>query len=373
MISRRRDDSGGGTDVEAADLAITRGMADVLCALDNVIDDDAALRRVYAALAENGPAAAGPRGALTAVEAEALAGVVESAASTSLRSWPAASRRRLAARLIAALVATALAGGSVALRVIGAPGASHPGADGAAEGASYVISRVSGALRAAENNEIGQLTVATHGAALSGGTTATTTSKEWSHGDQWRSVTDSSAGRAVYDEGSSTKSVYTLVSYPTHTWAREPGLGHPAAPPTGRSGCQPVAAALPLGFKPGLPVRGFAASLPLTVAGDLRTAISCGTLAVAGRQRVDGVEAIELTSSPDSAISETIWVSPRTYLPVRVAIGLSPARPRFLTADIGWLPLSAQNLAKLAVAIPTGFRRVRLAEAITPISTYSAG
>lgn len=48
MIRWLRDAFGGGTKREAADAAVGRGMADVLAALDNVIDDDAALGRICA-------------------------------------------------------------------------------------------------------------------------------------------------------------------------------------------------------------------------------------------------------------------------------------------------------------------------------------
>jgi hypothetical protein len=48
MIRWLRDAFGGGTKREAADAAVGRGMADVLAALGNVIDDDAALGRICA-------------------------------------------------------------------------------------------------------------------------------------------------------------------------------------------------------------------------------------------------------------------------------------------------------------------------------------
>jgi hypothetical protein len=127
-----------------------------------------------------------------------------------------------------------------------------------------------------------------------------------------------------------------------------------------------VVAALPLLFRPELPGSGLPAGSPLTVAGDLRDAISCGTLAVAGRESVDRIDAIKLTSGPDSLISETVWVSSATYLPVRVVIRPAAAKREFLAANISWLPVTAQNLAKLTVPIPAGFRHVRLAEAASP-------
>ena len=55
MIRWLRDAFGGGTKREAADAAVGRGMADVLAALDNVIDDDAALGRICAGRGETLP------------------------------------------------------------------------------------------------------------------------------------------------------------------------------------------------------------------------------------------------------------------------------------------------------------------------------
>jgi hypothetical protein len=99
------------------------------------------------------------------------------------------------------------------------------------------------------------------------------------------------------------------------------------------------------------------------VPGTVRTAVSCRTLAVAGQQRVDGIEAIELTSSPGSPVSSTIWVSPDTYLPVRIVIRSAPGQPVLQqTADITWLAPTAQNLDRLTVPIPAGFRQVPLAQ-----------
>jgi hypothetical protein len=55
MIRWLRDAFGCGTKREAADAAVGRGMADVLAALDNVIDDDAALGRICADSGETMP------------------------------------------------------------------------------------------------------------------------------------------------------------------------------------------------------------------------------------------------------------------------------------------------------------------------------
>ena len=298
-------------------------------------------------------------------------------------AWRAARRRRrrLALRSGAA-AAAALTAGAVVLAAAWVPGTGHDGIDTTA----YVVTRVDGALSVAGPGQIAQMTVTTtRSAALSGGTAVTTTAEEWSYGSQWRSVTYSPAGHQVYDEGFNQASVYTLVNYQTRTWARQPGLGRPAASVSlvpGSFRCGPVVAALPLLFQPGLPAFqprmpdiGFpASSAPATVATAVRNAIACGTLAVAGRQRVDGIEAIELTSRPDSLISETIWVSPGTYLPVRVVVRFPPGLPGGQqTVNITWLAPTAQNLARLTVPIPAGFRQVPLAQALRPIMQQMPG
>jgi hypothetical protein len=287
-------------------------------------------------------------------------------APSGLTRRAARRRRRRLAQRSAAGMAAALAAGAVALAVV-VPGARHDGAGGPAVDAAYVVKRVSSALIATGPGEIAQMTVTTHRAVTPDGATATTTAEEWSYGDQWRSVSYSPGGNPVYDEGFSTSSVYTLVNYQTQEWARQPGLGRPVtlAPPVpGPRGCEPVVAALPGLFQPRLPGLPFSAGTrPSTVASALRAAIACGTLAWAGRQRVDGTEAIKLTSRPGSLIAETIWVSPGTYLPVRVVIRLPGMADLQRTSDITWLRPTAQNLAKLGVPIPAGFRQVPLTKA----------
>jgi hypothetical protein len=281
----------------------------------------------------------------------------------------AARRRRRLAWRSAAGVAT-LAAAAVAVVAVVAPVARRDDVDTTA----YAVKRVSHALSAAEPGEIAQMTVTTRGAAIYGGKSTTTTAEEWSNGDQWRLVTYSPDGRPLYDEGFGSSSLYTLVNYQARTWARQHGLGPGARGVSvlpGQPGCQPTpAAASPLLFAYGLPGTGSSASsLPSTVARELRAAVSCGSLTSAGRQRVDGIETIELTSGPSSPVSETVWVSQSTYLPVRAVVRLSfgklPGREQ--TADFTWLPPTAQNLAKLTVPIPAGFRQVAVSSAVLPI------
>jgi hypothetical protein len=331
-------------------------------------------------------------------------------APAGLTHWVARRHRRRLALRSAGGVGAALTASAVALVAVVLPGTT-----GSVAYAAYVVKRVDSALSAAEPGEIAQVTV-TRSAAMPGEKTVTSTAEEWSYGDQWRSVTNSTSGHPMYDEGFSASSVYTLVSYPTRTWARQRGLGRPNAPvfsslgfvrpsavlfrplgfgrpnaalfgslgfvrPAARPSvlrvCQPVVVAAPLLFQPGLPGIGFSAS-SLPAARALRNAISCGALAVAGRQSVDGIKAIELTSRRHSPISETIWVTPGTYLPVRVVVRSAPGAPVVLrqTADISWLQPTAENLARLAIPIPAGFRRIRefpLALTLLPILEQSLG
>jgi hypothetical protein len=278
------------------------------------------------------------------------------------------TRRRRRRRLVwrsAAGAAAALTAASVALVVVGSNGPPVY---------ADVAHRVDRALTAAEPGEIAEITVITKSGAGLAGPAATTTTQEWSYGAEWRSVTSSPPGHPVYDEGSTSASVYTLVSYLKQMWARV-SWPQKATPLTGPHGCDVAVTALPLLFRFGLPGAGsFAGALPATVVGDLRASIACEKLLVAGRQRLDGIETIELTSRPDGAVAETIWVSPGTNLPVRMVVrSLSGREVVWQTADITWLRPTAANLAELTVPIPAGFRHIRLAGAVLPIELLIPG
>ena len=370
MIRRLNGAFGVGASRQAADAAVGRGMADVLAALDNVVDDDAALGRIFAGLGTSVPGAAPPLSARAAADrAFAPADLSDPADTTARAGGPGVSRRRLALRA-AAGAAAALTAGAVALVAVIVPGAGHNSSGGPANDTAYVVKRVYSALSAAGPGMVAQMTVTTRSATGSGGTTSTTTAEEWSYDDRWRAVTYSAAGHHLYDEGFSSASAYTVVSYRTRTWARQRGSGRPAKLAPGTRRCGQAVAPLPLP-QPGLPGGLSAGWQPATVADALRAAVSCGTLAVAGRQRVDAVTAIKLTSRPDSVISETVWVSPGTYLPVRVVIRPAAGQQEpWQTADIAWLPPTAQNLARLTVPIPAGFRRISLARATAPITRH---
>lgn len=348
MTRRLRTAFGGGGNRQAADTAVGRGLADVLAALDNIIDDDAALGRIYAGRTVHPKVTAPP--------------------ATPIVPGRAATRRRPALRLVVA-AAAALSAAVVALAVTELPGAPDKGAAEPAVNTADVVHRVDSALTAADPGAMAQMTVTTRGGTGTGGQRLTSTTQEWSYGDQWRAITYSAAGHLLDDEGFS-RSGYTAVNYEARTWARQPGPSGPAPRTTSPRGCEPAVAALPLTIQPQLPGGPPGGVQPATVAKDLRAAISCGVLTDAGRQRIDGTAAIELTSTAGSPISETIWVSPSTYLPVQLVVrpGAPSGQPGiWQTADITWLRPTARNLASLAVPVPAGYRQVPFAEVIRPL------
>src|SRR5579863_9134991 len=166
-------------------------------------------------------------------------------------------RRRLVLRSMTGGVAV-LAAGAAALAVIALPRVN--GTDRQAVETAYVVKNISSALTTAAPGTIAQMTITT-----SGGPNGTTTAEEWSNGQQWRSVTYSSSGHPVYDEGYSATSGYTLVSYQTKTWARQMGLGlpyapFPGSPPAVKRGCAVALAGFPVLFRLGLPGTSTSAS-----------------------------------------------------------------------------------------------------------------
>jgi hypothetical protein len=271
--------------------------------------------------------------------------------------------RRMARRSVTAGAAlAACVAAVVAVVFAGLPGAQQKSpSPGQTIDAAYVTKRVASALSTAGPAEIAQMTVTS---SRPGG--GTTTAKEWSYGDQWRSVEYSSTGQPVFEDGGDS-STYTLVNYSARTWARQRAVAGQAEPVPRQTGCVQAAADISLLFRPGIGLS--AGSSSASVVELLHTAITCGSLTEAGQQRVDGIEATKLTSSSGSLLSETIWFNPTTYLPVRVVIsstgGTSVTQQ---SADITWLKPTAQDKTTLTVPIPAGFRQVPFGPTVMPLS-----
>jgi hypothetical protein len=84
----------------------------------------------------------------------------------------------------------------------------------------------------------------------------------------------------------------------------------------------------------------------------IRHELGCGGYITAGRQRVNGVDAIKIIGGQGLAV---LWVDPATYLPVRALLAMGDQRPQ---TDFRWLSTTPANLAQLRVPVPVGFRQV---------------
>ncbi len=144
-----------------------------------------------------------------------------------------------------------------------------------------------------------------------------------------------------------------LVGRAARSWYYPLSMSAPAAPPVT---CQGSSQAIYNG--PALMFWTQASSARWTAL--IREALSCGLFQLDGRQAVDGVDALRLVATPDEVqlqqgAHEVLWVSPRTFLPVRMSFGRGAA-----AADFRWLPPTGANLATLLVTVPHGAVEHRL-------------
>jgi hypothetical protein len=101
---------------------------------------------------------------------------------------------------------------------------------------------------------------------------------------------------------------------------------------------------------------------PLQAATALRAQVKAGRVTLAGHTTMDGQRAIHLRERQSGGLI-SMWVSPATYLPIRVietAAGVPATSPRAVRDDYRWLPATPANLRLLtrAGAIPASFTRV---------------
>ena len=96
-------------------------------------------------------------------------------------------------------------------------------------------------------------------------------------------------------------------------------------------------------------------------------ALSCHLFTLAGDQQVDGIDTIKLIRKPltfeGQTVRETLWVDPKTYLPLRIStVTTAPhQRTATLTNNFRWLSPTQANLTSLHAAeqrgvIPASFR-----------------
>ena len=144
------------------------------------------------------------------------------------------------------------------------------------------------------------------------------------------------AGRLVLSQQVHTTSgqlVTTVVTYSQRTWWRSSqSLG---GPPSEAATCGGPGVQIGQGGWPAF----------------IRAELRCGGFALDGRYRVDGIDAIKMTSRQAGL---TVWVNPASYLPVR----LTRSGQYDSVTDFRWLAPTAARLAQLNIAIPAHFRQV---------------
>jgi hypothetical protein len=89
----------------------------------------------------------------------------------------------------------------------------------------------------------------------------------------------------------------------------------------------------------------------------IRESIASGYLRPVSQEQVDGRDTLRLQSVPKvpsaTPTSETLWIDPDTYLPVRYRFEAASQAPTIL--DYTWLPRTPQNLAPFDLKPPAGF------------------
>jgi hypothetical protein len=267
-------------------------------------------------------------------------------------------RRRAIATVTgtAGVVATAVAVFAAVAVTGSAP--AHP-AGQQVKSVAYVISRTESALGAASSGNFVEnyryTTISGSGVEFENVSPASdiTSLTMWTYGQHVKLVTYAGGGRLSTVSGWSTsgKMTTTTADYQNKTWWRlmTPGI----SPYSAISGCR---AAVELTLQG--PWETAYGDLPAA----LRTALRCGQYTLAGTQRVDGVETVELKLVPmaDTPVRQTFWVNSSSYLPVRsVAANYSmPGSVWEYQTDYRWLQPTPANVAHLNVSIPAGFTQV---------------
>jgi hypothetical protein len=102
---------------------------------------------------------------------------------------------------------------------------------------------------------------------------------------------------------------------------------------------------------------------------EFQATLAGGDFRVAGREAIDGQQAIELESTAAAFGEGTtrIWVDAQTYLPIREVAtppGAGADDPGSIRSEYRWIPANAESLAVLdpQTAVPEGFKQVSLAQ-----------
>jgi hypothetical protein len=301
-------------------------------------------------------------------------------------------RRRLTVRACAS-VGSALAVAVTALIVVG--GGPKPGSQMLTD--AYVVSEAQSALTAAGTND-GQVMHATSvdtlwakgiaawaavnytgplGSLPRDATWASgfgkgflsplvTTTVWWSYRNEEVIEPYSAQGTLQADQGyilSPSTVTSIAVNNVTRTWSRyQWSVGDSGLPFAGPS----IHGQLFLG--PSCEKGGYSVLSELSWPEYLRSALACGDFRYTGRTTLDGRQALVLDNAPSRRATreaETLWVDPRTYLPIRelqqlipgtIAGMIEPGTFDPVQTDFQWLPPTPANIRRATVSIPAGYR-----------------
>lgn len=271
----------------------------------------------------------------------------------ALKAYRHHRRRTMTARAVTTTAAAALliAGSLTVAGVTGAFG--RPSGGQQVQTAAYVISRVERALSTPAMTTVIAYTRTVYPAGItlhpvpggmngSGGPGSGSTQRGdyellWANLHTTKRSVFTAAGQRLFDErltignGSLTT---TVVNYTSHTWwtAQSP---RPAVTGPASVSCLPGG---------GIRLSGGRNAWPDFI----RAQLTCGAYAVAGKQAVDGVDALKITGNSGHL---TLWVNPATYLPMRLEAG-------GLQTDFQWLRPTPAHRATLDMPVPAGFHQV---------------
>ena len=268
-----------------------------------------------------------------------------------LAATPTRAPRRLARRAAPVLLAgTAVAAAGLVAAGVIVPGgaaphpatrsADHPATPAHVETAAYVLRHV----RAAVSAPGSVLVIREHAPDSQTGRPVDMLS--WSGpGDTSRSETLDAHGRPVTGVVLTIRPHTTIsisVNYRQRTWST---TTYPFGAASAASGPAPLP------------------QTPAQNAARLRAGLTAGTIKLVGPGVVDGQRALQLTQGSARSGLQDMWVSSRTFLPIRVidtAPGVSQASPQAIRDDYQWLAATPAHLRLLtaAAAIPAGFTQV---------------
>jgi hypothetical protein len=293
-------------------------------------------------------------------------------------------RRRVAAVRISAAAATAAVTAAAVTVAVALAGSvpSRPVGRTAASLTAYVVAHAERALAPASRD-----VVQARAAVLVNQTSTEVLS--WSDARASKTELATGSGQPLQAGGYLLRSgrvTVVTVDYRDRTW-RERDI---TLPPSARAGAA-TAAPVPAIVQPlqaifgveltqltrvcansdGAPSAAFTFSWPARI----QELLSCRSLTVAGRGRIDGIPVIKLVpavSAEPGADSAVLWVSRASYLPLRLAfvpVPVAPASGSTSTApgtpaasyqvNLRWLPATRANVAKASILpAPRGFRQL---------------